>query len=557
MASRLPSTSVALLLLVTSCAPSQAGPELPRPPAPVAEPPATTTTVAGTTTSTTLDETELCPSAFCLVYRIRDEATWSDGSPVTGGDFVATARLARDPRFEGFDSGYELIDQITVLDDKTVRVEMNRRYGGWPGLFEHVLPMAWDGTGPPPSSTGRFEVSEALAGDCVTLRAVPDWWAATDPVSGAEPGDVVEVQLLFVDGLEAMLEGLESAAYQVVIDRPDAATASRLGANESIAFHLSPGPFWEHIDFRTDHPLLGEEWARRAIAMAIDRESILDATIRLIDPGATALGNTLWMQGSPWYEDHYDIPHDPVAAEQILIDNGCTREEGGIYTCLGAPMTFSWATTDDDPARRIAVEQAAEDLAAIGVGIESRFVPPSTFVTRDFLFAEPDVWQVASFSWRAAGDPAQGLDTHRCDGALNVNRACVAEMEALFDEAEVTLDRQSRAALLNQADAAYLAELPLIPLYQKPELMAWSADLTGPLPNPGRSSDLWNVNAWSGRQSVVVALGDVPDISLSGMSDPLTRNIWSALVLGAHAWTPEGELVPVLVESVSIVEGDS
>lgn len=546
----------ALILVVGGCASSQAGPELPRPPTPAPSVGSTTVTTVPATTTTTLDEAALCPTPFCVVYRIREEATWSDGSPVTAADFIATARFAVDPGFDGFDPGYGLIDAITPISEKTVRVEMSRRYGGWPGLFEHVFPQAWDGLGPPPITTGRFEVAEVLGGDRIVLGSVPSWWASNDPVSGMPPGDVSEIRFVFVDELDEMLTGLESGAYDVVVSRPDTATASRLAPNDSLAFEIVPGSFWEHIDLRSDHPLLGQDWVRRAIAMAIDRDSILDGTIRLVDPESTALGNTLWMQGSPWYEDHYDIPHDPAAAEQLLIDNGCSREGGGVYTCLGEPMTFVWATTDDDAARRVAVEEAADDLAAIGVQIEARFLSPSTFVTRDFLFAGSDVWQIASFSWRAAQDPAQGTETHRCDGALNVNRACVPDVDELLDQAETTIDRTSRASLFNSADAAYLQHVPLIPLYQKPELLAWTAELQGLRANQ-RSTDLWNVNAWSGPASVAVALEDEPDLSLDGVSSPLTRVVWSALLLGAHAWTPDGDLVPVLVESVELVEGGS
>ncbi len=67
------------------------------------------------------------------------------------------------------------------------------------------------------------------------------------------------------------------------------------------------------------------------------REALLDATARLVQPDAVGLDNTIFMSRTNQYEDHYDIAFDPVAAEQLLVDNGCVRDGGGTYECGGTP----------------------------------------------------------------------------------------------------------------------------------------------------------------------------------------------------------------------------
>ncbi len=547
-----------LALIAAACSSPAVGPELPRPDG------VSTTIDSPTTssTSTTLDPgvvmATTCPTSFCLVYHIAESASWSDGTPVTADDFAYTARVNMDLADESRPPGYDLISGIDVIDEKTLRLSFTGRLGSWQSLFARVLPASYGSldvvTMP---KTGPFDLVAWVEGDQMVLARNNAWWAGDDPISGTPVGTVDELTVRFLDDVTDSVAALEDGEIDVVSARPDAELVSDLGELEDVVTRVTPGPFWEHIDFHHADNLLRERWLREAIAMAIDRQAILDATVRLIQPDAVPLGNTMFMEGTQHYEDHYDVAHAPVVADRILADHECVRGDDDVYVCSGRRLSLTWASTADDPAREVIFTLVRDDLAAIGIELVPELRSPSAFVNRDFLFGGPGVWSLIDFSWRASEDPGSAAATYYCnDTEMNVNRYCDEDVDRLVRAAADMVDPERRAATLNEADRRYLADIAVIPLYQKPNLLAWRTPLIGPQPNYTTSTDLWNVGAWRGSAAVTLALPSEP-LTLDPLSfeDESANTVMAALLYGAFGVTPSHEYVPVLVDSVDILGG--
>lgn len=549
-------------VLLGACTPTLSGPPVPRPYISAAPAPTTTTFVESlSTTGLTEPAAQECVAAVCLVYHIDPDASWADGDPVTAHDFVNTVELNRASTAPRVSPAYSFIGDMEVVDDKTLRVGLTTRHGQWRELFDRVIRAGEAGTSIEQLETsGPFRFVEWAEGDHLTLARDLRWWSETDPVGGGDIGDIARVTFVFIEELQARVDALEAGEVDVIVARPDANTVERLGQIEDVGYVLSPGPFWEHIDFQHDDPVLSSLWAREAIALAIDREEILDRTVRRIDPEAKTLDNTIWMSNSTHYQPHFPVEHDPARAEQLLIDNGCRKGGDGVYVCDGNRLSFVWASTNDDADRAEIFDSVREDLAAIGIELVGDFRSPSAFVTRDFLFGGPERWQMVNFSWRAWPDPASSNATYFCDdvGGLNVNGYCSDEVETLVGSTGSIVDPDERAAVYNQADRLYLEDLAVIPLYQKPDMVAWRGDITGPQPNFGTSSDLWNLASWTGPSSIVVALPNEPTaIDALSTADDNANLILGTLLYGAHGMTPSLERVEVLVDSIEVIEGRS
>lgn len=552
-------------MTLTACTPQTEATDVPRP-----TPESVTTTRAvelesSTAASTTTDVLKgveppgaagECPAAFCLVYHIAPEAMWSDGSQVTAADFVATIGADLDPREPR--PGYELITNTEAYDPKTVRVDFAEPYGPWPTLFDRLVPASSPDAADvrEMSTSGLFRLVEMVEGEGIVLERVPEPWSDHDPISGDDLGDVTEIRFVYMGEMSDMLSALRRGDVDVVIGRPDENTVSAVADDETIESVVSPGPFWEHIDFHHQDPLLSQRWFRDVISRAVDRQKILDETVRLIDPSTGALDNTLWMTGDVWYEDHFSDVYDPATAEQALVDHDCEKGDDGVYVCLGRRLSFIWATTNDDPARRAIFDSVSEDLASVGMELVGVFRPPSDFLSSDVLFGSSEVWQFINFSWRSRWDPQASESIYYCGGELDVNRYCNQRVEDLVGSAAHIVDPEERAAVLNEADDLYLRDLALIPLYQKPRFMAWNAGIVGPAPNPNGSTDLWNVASWTGQKSVTVALPAEPaslDPRLHG--DDNAEIVLSALLYGAFGVSPSRQSLPVLVDDVEVLGG--
>jgi peptide/nickel transport system substrate-binding protein len=541
--------SIAFVAVVAACAPVAAGPELPRPALPAGSAPLTTappTTVVTHSVTTALSQDPTCPTEFCVLYTIDPDAVWSDGTPVTGDDFVRTYQQGR---FAGI-AGYDRIVSVEMIEPKQVFVVFAGAYGAWPQLFARLV-------GQGSAQTTGYELVDQVPGDSIVVSRVANWWPAQDPVSGAVLGDVTQVTFVFMSDLDEMVEALAAGDVDVIVGRPDPGSLEDLREIEGVAVSVVPGPYWEQISFHHEDPALAQPWVRMAIAMAIDREALLDATARQVQPDAIGLDNTIFMSRTRPYEDHYDIAHDPAGAEQLLVDNGCVRGEDGTYECGGNRLSFRWATTTDDPARREAFTLIEADLASIGIELVPDFRTPSAFVATDFLFGGPERWQLANFSWRVGDDPGENADLYRCgESLLNLNRYCSPGVASLVDQAAATLDRAVREDLYNQADALFLGDLAVIPLYQKPELMAWRETIQGPIHNHSRSSDLWNLASWTGQEAIVVAIPAEPtSLDPFVTTDDEANMVLATLLYGAFAMDPAYETLPVLVDSARVIEG--
>ena len=122
-------------------------------------------------------------------FHLRTDVRFSDGTPLTADDVVASANYildkARDENItdHGFYSNLAyFVKKITAKDDHTVVVQANstnknpRQYYGI--LYEMTFPIvpASQVTADQPLGSGPYVISQFISGDFMTLEANPNWW---------------------------------------------------------------------------------------------------------------------------------------------------------------------------------------------------------------------------------------------------------------------------------------------------------------------------------------------------------------------------------------------
>src|SRR5688572_13981581 len=86
-------------------------------------------------------EPEITEDPFTLTYKIRDEAQWNDGTPVSSDDFVFTWETVMDKKNQmASTAGYDKIEDAEIIDEKTVKFTFSEAYAGWRDLFYPVYP---------------------------------------------------------------------------------------------------------------------------------------------------------------------------------------------------------------------------------------------------------------------------------------------------------------------------------------------------------------------------------------------------------------------------------
>lgn len=173
------------------------------------------------------------PRAMTVRYIIRETAQWSDGTPVTGADFVYLWRGMRDTPGVRNPAGYRAIDAVRVsgATGKVVDVDFAEPVADWRGLFDHLLPahvFAADGSDfgvalrdTIPVSAGRYMVRGVDRGrGTITLNRNDRFWAAN-------PAKIDILTLHAVRGTTQIADQLRTGQL-VFVDRVPSETTGRV-----------------------------------------------------------------------------------------------------------------------------------------------------------------------------------------------------------------------------------------------------------------------------------------------------------------------------------------
>ena len=92
---------------------------------------------------------------------------------------------------------------------------------------------------------------------------------------------------------------------------------------------------------------------------------------------------------------------------------------------------------------------------------------------------------------------ADEIPTDQNPAGQNYYRYENQEVTRWLEESDSVLDEQQRAELLRQVQEQMAQDLPILPMYQRPEYYAYAENLTGPVVNPTLAGPFWNMAEWS------------------------------------------------------------
>ncbi len=436
-------------------------------------------------------------------YRLRADAMWSDGTPVSSDDMVFYFENCNDPQddcaaTQGFDSA-----TLEVVDDKAVRLS-------WPEgqpfveyilLFSGPFPPAhlgrdWsDGFRTDPGvGAGPYVVDEYNPGSDLTLVANPTWF-------GDGP-HIDEVTFRFISDVGNLPLALENGEVDVIYPQPQVDLVQQINGIGGVESSITFGPTWEHITFNTATVPLE---VRQAIALALDRELIVTALMRPFSESAQPLGNRIFMNGQAQYVDNTPAelqPRDVTAARAVLESAGWELD-GDVYAKYGRQLSLRIRTTGGNDRREQFQELVQNQLAEAGIRITIDNLPGGeifgpVFGSTNDPPGPPGDFDLVIFAWVGGPLPAtSALQVFGTGSDSNPGAYVDDRVNELLVEATFTLEPNSQAKLLNQADALMWETLPNTPVYQLPFFLAWNDKLQNIQDNPTLESFTWNLEEWA------------------------------------------------------------
>jgi peptide/nickel transport system substrate-binding protein len=326
-------------------------------------------------------------------------------------------------------------------------------------------------------SSGPYLLDSWQAGESITLRTNPRWWG--------RPAEVGAITVRFL-AADQQVEALGAGRLQVIDPVPDAGVVAALRALGARVRVATGDRFsFEHLDFN-----LGGEFAdrtlREAFARCVPRQQFVDTLVKPLNPAARVLDSRLVLPFQPAYAAVAPAgrPYDAVdvaGARRLLAGRTPTVRVG-------------WHKDPEqlNPTRLQVVALLKASCGQAGFQIVDAGTP--TFLTRELPAGGYDV---ALFSWTGSPAATSSRDIYAGGGASNLNGYRSDAVDRLFARLARELDPARRTDLLRQIDAILWRDLPSVPLFADPAIMATTADVAGAEGNPTETGLAWNVAAWA------------------------------------------------------------
>ena len=170
------------------------------------------------------EKIELAPDKLSVLYTLRKEARFHDGTPMTPEDVVWTFETLRAKGQPMYRSYYADVTKAEKEGERGVRFSFksadNRELPQIVGEMPVLSKAYWSGhdfantTLDPPLGSGPYKIESLDPGRSITYRRVPDYWAADLPVNkGRNNVDVIRYDY-YRDGTIA-LEAFKAGQYDV------------------------------------------------------------------------------------------------------------------------------------------------------------------------------------------------------------------------------------------------------------------------------------------------------------------------------------------------------
>jgi peptide/nickel transport system substrate-binding protein len=404
------------------------------------------------------------------VFHLRRGVRFHDGTEMGAEDVKYTYDRVRDPKVSPGANDLIFVKQIDVVDRATVRFVLSAPAATFlvnlGGKYNGVIPKDSAGDGKAlltkAAGTGPFMVEEFDPSRRWALKRNPAYWGAQKPLLDGIVYQAIPDESSIVAGLRTgqvhLAEFSSALSFQVA---KGVATIDTVQA---------PSTRWVVLDLAGDQEPTAKPEVRQAIALALDRQAILQIAGSGLGQrlGVLPPGLTYW--ALPWSE----LPNqqrDVAKARALLQRAGYS---GRVAMKIRNIVGF--------PALAAALPVIVENLKEAGIDVTVETVDGGVWIKDWVVPQSPPTMN----EWGGFVDPDQAFHRHfhSAPGGKDFRRWKNAKADELLDAGRTTLDRARRKPLYDQVQRL-LAEDPIsLPLYSPDLLYAMQKTVKGFQPHP-------------------------------------------------------------------------
>lgn len=440
------------------------------------------------------DTTRTAGDSLDLTFHLRKDIRWHDGTPTTAYDVAFTFDRAMDPRtawadvaaFTGYRPAAEVIDSFTVRFRFAQRPEFLEGFVLLPPLPEHIL-----GDVPPEElRTHPFGSNPVGNGPFRFVRRVDaDWTFEANPEFPEALGGRPRLDRFVYRHIPEQT-AVNTELLTGTIDLSTAvlpSQAERLDARPEIRVIEYPLAKWTFLTLNTRRSWFDTPEERQAIALAIDKATILQA----VQAGRGTIGRATVTPLHPHYagdDPETLIPYDTAAARALLNAAGWVDRDGNgvLEDVAGNEFRFELKAWQGSAVYRDIAEIVQAQLRRVGIAAEPRIVELNTFIAQ--LQGTPDEsgtrrrqFDAAVSNWidNLRKDDAPQLHSRFLEGPNHSTGFTSPRLDALLDSLAIVTGDATAGRLWREYQRLIADELPYIVLFYPSGLAAARERLKG------------------------------------------------------------------------------
>ena len=393
------------------------------------------------------------PDPKTWLFTLRLDAKFQDGQRVTPDDVVYTFTTILDPKLNArFRSLYEPIDKVEAVGDNQVRFTLKAPYSPLLSYLDlgivpkHAVEAGRD-LNINPLGSGPFRFSKWDRGSRIVLTANDDYF-------GGRP-KIDEIDLMVVPDNTARAQALESGDLDIIMSPLSPQDVNRLAADTQFHHTHLPGISITDLNFNVRNPVLADPGVRRAIAMLVDQNTIVQQIYGGIDvPATSILIPSLKASYSPTIrQPGYDV----AGARKALAEDGWKPGPDGTLAKDGRRLAFTLSTHSEDPNRVQTIELLQNTFQQVGIDAKVAVTDWPAFIGN----TQTGKYDTAFFGWTILVDPDRDMFSQfSTDGSLNFGHYSNPKVDALLARGRAVSDPKERAEAYQAAAQIIAQDVP-------------------------------------------------------------------------------------------------
>lgn len=423
-------------------------------------------------------------------FHLREDALWSDGSPVTSADFMNTITRALDPasgsgyanylfpieNAEAVYNGEADMDSLGVEtpDDYTIVfhlaepcvyfLDLLRLPVYTPSCSEYAdsVDSGWDRDPETSLSNGPFSLAEYVPDQYFVLEKNEYYW-------NADAVNLDTITYRFFDDTQSMANAYEAGEVDVATSLSSTVMEAYEGTDD---LFVTDQIATRYIYMNLNVEPLNDVRVREAINLAINREELCQIVGSDTEPTYNLVAKYMKDKNTGEYfvdEAEQPFEEDVTKAQKLLAEAGYPDGEGF------PELTYNYPTLEmDSDTAQVIQEQLKENLN-ITINLEAQELQAnySTRYAGDF--------DLCRMNWTADfADPYTYLSMLLSNSTYNCSGINDPEYDSIVAASNSESDPAKRSELLHQAEQLAVGEqFYIIPLFAMKSVNLVNPDITG------------------------------------------------------------------------------